>query len=103
MISWWDRDANGSASNIYLLVKPVSGFTRELTRHAGSNQLKAWVDGPYGQIKDVGNYGSVAMFATGIGIAAQVPYIKQLLRGYQESRVRTKNIVLVWQLDKESE
>ncbi len=42
------------------------------------------------------------MFASGIGIAAQIPYIKELVRGYRESRVRTKSILLIWQLNKES-
>ncbi len=102
-ISWWDQDVDGKATTIYLLVKPASGFTQKLMRHAETNHLMAWVDGPYGQIDDFGDYGSVVMFATGIGIAAQVPYIKQLLKGFQECRVRTKSILLVWQLDKESE
>ena len=102
MISWWDQNADGKSTHIYLLVKPRSGFTQSLLHHSGSTALSAWVDGPYGQMKDLGDYGSVLMFATGIGIAAQVPYIKQLLRGFQEYRVRTKSILLVWQLDKES-
>ncbi len=102
MISWWDQDISGKGAHIYLLVKPISGFTQKLLRHSGSDALKAWVDGPYGQSKDIGDYGSVLMFATGIGIAAQVPYIKQLLKGFQEYRVRTKSILLIWQLDKES-
>ncbi|KAL2048945.1 hypothetical protein ABVK25_010798 [Lepraria finkii] len=103
MISWWDNDHEGRGVNIYLLVKPGTGFTQKLLRHAGSFALKAWVDGPYGQIEDIGNYGSVVMFASGIGIAAQVPYIKELLKGFHEYRVRTKSILLVWQLDKESD
>ena len=102
MISWWDNDHEGRGANIYLLVKPGTGFTQKLLRHAGSHALKAWVDGPYGQIEDIGNYGSVVMFASGIGIAAQVPYIKELLKGFHEYTVRTKSILLVWQLDKES-
>ena len=101
MISWWDNDSNGRSKNIYLLLKPASGLTQKLIRH-GSSELKAWIDGPYGQVEEIGDYGSILMFATGIGMAAQVPYNKQLLRGYKEYRVRTKSILVVWQLDKES-
>ena len=103
MVSWWDHDVDGKGANIYLLVKPASGFTQRLMQHVDTCAWKVWVDGPYGNIKDVGNYGSVLMFASGIGIAAQVPYIKELLQGFREGRVRTKSIVLVWQLNKESE
>lgn len=102
MVSWWDQNVDGKGANIYLLVKPKSGFTQKLLRHSGSEALRVWIDGPYGRTSDIGDYGSVIMFATGIGIAAQVPYIKQLLRGFQEYRVRTKSILLVWQLDSES-
>ena len=103
MISWWDRNADGEGVNIYLLLKPRSGFTQRLLQHAGPKRLLTWVDGPYGRTHNVGDYGTVLMFATGIGIAAQVPYIKQLLKGFQEFRVRTKAILLIWRLDKESE
>jgi len=47
-------------------------------------------------------YGNVLMFASGIGIAAQVPYIKEVLRAFRESKARIKSILLIWQLDKES-
>ena len=102
MISWWDNDTDGRSSNIYLLVKPANGFSHKLMQHAGNLALKSWVDGPYGKLFDIGDYGSVVMFASGIGIAAQVPYLKELIRGYKECKVRTKRILLVWQLNKES-
>ena len=102
MISWWDNDTDGKSTNIYLLVKPLQGFSHRLTRHAGNHTLKCWVDGPYGQIKDFGQYGNILMFASGIGIATCMPYLKELIRGYREYKVRTKSILLVWQLSKES-
>ncbi len=44
--------------------------------------LKSCINRPYGRVKDVGNYGSIVMFASGIGIATQVPYLKELIREY---------------------
>ena len=72
-------------------------------QQVGTCAWKVWVDGPYGKNGNVRDFGSVLMFASGIGIAAQVPYIKELLKDFREGRVRTKSIVLVWQLNKESE
>ena len=103
MISWWDNDVDGKSPHVYLLVKPAAGFTQKLTQHDGGCVFRTWVDGPYGQIWKLGDYGNVLMFASGVGIAAQVPYIKELVRGYREHKVRTRGILLAWQLDKESE
>ena len=102
MITWWDHNTHGQGSNIYLLVKPKSGFTQNLVRHGGSLALKCWIDGPYGNPVDMEECGSVLMFASGIGIAAQVPYIKNILKDFRDAKTRTKNILLVWQLDNES-
>lgn len=39
------------------------------------------------------------MVATGFGIAAQLPFLKELIRGFNRSEVRTRNIHLVWRLN----
>jgi predicted ferric reductase len=103
MVTWWFSDITGNASQIVLLIEPKSGFTAELQRFQKSEPLLAWIDGPYGQQKGISDYGSVVMFATGIGIAAHMPYLKELIHGRQECRARTGRISLVWQLDKESD
>ena len=51
----------------------------------------------------MGNHGHVFMVATGIGIAAQLPYIKELLKQYRQARIRTQRISLVWQLEHEGD
>lgn len=50
--------------------------SRELSRE--SFHL-AWISGPHGSSAPVGEYGSVLMIATGIGIAAQLLYLKELI------------------------
>ena len=103
MITWWDQDWQGRGTRIYLLIKVRWGFTRKLLQHLGAVGLRAWVDGPYGKGEEPGEYGSVMMFASGIGIAAQVPYVKELLNDIQGFKVRTRSILLIWELEKESE
>lgn len=98
MIIWWDRDVNGLT--LSLLVKPRRGFTRRLASMAGRD-LIALIDGPYGPELQLGEYGTVLMFATGIGIAGHIPYIKALIRGYNSCEIRTRRIILVWQLSDE--
>lgn len=100
MICWWERDREGLT--ISLLVKSRAGFTAELDRHVNKSLL-AFIDGPYGARHDFGEYGTVIMFATGIGIAGQLPYIKDLISGYNNCAVKTRRIRLVWEIKEQCE
>jgi predicted ferric reductase len=98
MIAWWEWSVTGL--KVYLLVKRRHGFTKDLTGRIGKISL-AFIDGPYGQKHDFGDYGTVIMFATDIGIAGHMPFIKDLVRGYNSCEVRTRRIVVVWQMEHE--
>jgi NAD(P)H-flavin reductase len=58
----------------------------------------ALFSGPHGISTPVCAYESVIMIATGFGIAAQLPYVKQLILGYNNCKARTRRVHLVWQL-----
>lgn len=107
-IIWWEEGPAGHPSSICLLFRPRSGFTRKLLDRAKpETKYRAWIYGPYGSSTfanwgtsgRVGDYGQVFMVATGIGIAAQIPYVKELLNGCREGKVRTRKISLTWELD----
>ena len=83
-------------------MKSRGGFTAELDRHINKNLL-AFIDGPYGVHHDFGEYGTVIMIATGIGIAAHIPFIKDLISGYNNCAVKTRRIKLVWEIQKQCE
>jgi hypothetical protein len=100
MISWWERDRKGMT--ISLLVKSRAGFTAELDRHT-NKPLRAFIDGPYGLQHNFGEYGTVIMFATGIGIAGHIPFIKDLVSGYNSCEVKTRHIRLVWEIKEKCE
>ncbi|KAI9779398.1 MAG: hypothetical protein M1835_004701 [Candelina submexicana] len=103
MVTWWSANVEGEAESINLLVEPKTGFTEKLLRHRKSEKLLAWVDGPYGIAKDIRSFGCVLMFATGMGIAAQLPYIKELIREYRNYNTSTRRITIIWQLHRESD
>ena len=100
MIVWWERNVDGLT--IFLLVKPRRGFTSKLSG-IKNRKVVALIDGPYGAEHNFGEYGTALMFATGIGIAGHMSYIKDLISGYNSCDVRTRRIVLIWQLDYEGE
>lgn len=86
-ISWWENNLKGRAISISILFRPRSGFTQRLLDYVKAHQdYGAWVDGPFGSSSigwkvnsRVGDYGHAFMVTTGIGIAAYLPYIKELL------------------------
>ena len=63
-----------------------------------SDYRLAWFSGPHGLTMNLGDYGSVTMVATGLGIAAQLPYLKELIKGYNNCKVQTRRIQLIWQI-----
>jgi NAD(P)H-flavin reductase len=64
--------------------------------------MRAIVEGLYGKELDLESYDTVLLFATGIGIAGQLPYVTQLLEQYQSGGVTNQRIALFWELDSES-
>lgn len=56
------------------------------------------VSGPHDTGISVGDYGKVLTIATGFGFAVQLPYSKELVRGFNNYQVRPREIRLIWQL-----
>lgn len=98
VITNWVRNQEDGSVRLHLLVKPKRGFTSALSSFTDT-YLSATIDGPYGVTHNLGEYGTVFMFATGIGAVSHFPYIRELIRSYRRCEVRTRRIVLVWQPD----
>ena len=56
---------------------------------------------PYGKEIHLDEYGTVLLFATGIGIAGQLPYVRQLLENFHNYDAKARRIALFWQVDSE--
>ncbi|KAF2092307.1 hypothetical protein K490DRAFT_70912 [Saccharata proteae CBS 121410] len=83
-----------------LLVKRRTGFTDKLFRKAeasptGKFTTSALVEGPYGH-QDLTSYGTVMLFAAGIGITHQVPHIRNLVAAFDNHTAAVRRIRLVW-------
>ena len=102
VISWTE----GESKSLDLLVVPRKGLTTELLRHAnietaGSSRLVMF-SGPHGLVVPVEDYESVLMVASGSGIAAQLPYLEQLVHQHNNHKARTRKIHLIWCLKSNS-
>jgi ferredoxin-NADP reductase len=54
------------------------------------------VEGPYGGHDSLDSYGTVVLFAGGVGITHQLSYVKHLIEGNAAGTVATRKIILVW-------
>ncbi|KAF2678310.1 hypothetical protein K458DRAFT_317391, partial [Lentithecium fluviatile CBS 122367] len=94
-----------------LFIEPRGGMTQKLLhrltpgtdgsqpRLDGSLPRLALFSGPHGISAPVGDYETVLMVTSGSGIVAQLPYLKQLIYGYNARKSRTRRVHLVWQLE----
>lgn len=98
-VTWWEHN-DADTLTLSFLVQPRRGMTRDLRRQTHSSLL-TFVDGPHGRPVNFGEFGTVLMFASGIGIGAQLPHIKALITGYRNHEICTRRIMLVWQIEKE--
>ncbi|KAL7755842.1 hypothetical protein ACKLNR_014369 [Fusarium oxysporum f. sp. zingiberi] len=103
-IAWWYHDSGYDYAVIIL--QKQKGFTDRVFSRRGSDfeegsAIATLLEGPYGKRLHLDSYGTVLLFATGIGIAGQLPYVTELLEGYNNYEVRTRRIALFWQVDSE--
>ncbi|PGG99692.1 hypothetical protein AJ80_09306 [Polytolypa hystricis UAMH7299] len=100
MVTSWSQ---GEQSTLELFVQPRRGLTADLLRHAHAGSgvsfsFPAFISGPHGVTAPVAQYETVVLMASGFGVAAVIPYLKQLIHGYNARSSRTRRVHLVWQL-----
>ncbi|KAI1642175.1 uncharacterized protein F4817DRAFT_369653 [Daldinia loculata] len=97
----WDYPDESGHQILVLLVQPRKGFTKSLLTSASYQEYLAFVEGPYGRPLSLGQYGTVLLLATGVGITGQLPYVKELLKLYLQCEVKTRRIALFWEVESE--
>lgn len=83
------------------VIRARTGFTKALNTKAeaapdGKFWTKCFAEGPYGGMHMMHSYGTVMMFAGGVGITHQVPHVRDLVAGFANDTVAARKIVLVW-------
>ncbi|GLA52636.1 hypothetical protein CBS147343_2566 [Aspergillus niger] len=58
--------------------------------------VTALVEGPYGNLHSLDSYGTVLLFAGGVGITHCLPFIRHLVQGYSDGTVAARRVTLVW-------
>ncbi|KAF3006812.1 hypothetical protein E8E13_010481 [Curvularia kusanoi] len=89
-----------SKTSMSFIVRRRTGFTDKLFRKAdlsasGRFSTACYAEGPYGG-EDLSSYGTVMLWAAGIGITHQVPHVRDIVAGYANGTVATRRLTLVW-------
>lgn len=82
------------------IIRRRTGFTDRLwkkTENSASGKFTttAFLEGPYGS-QTLHSYGTVLLFAAGVGITHQVPHVRDLVTGYGNRTVAARKVVLIW-------
>lgn len=101
MVVWWDADRDGCLVSIDLLIQRRRGMTGDMIERKIEGFHTILIDGPFGTPRDFGEHGHVVMIATGIGISAQLPYLKSLVQGFKSCDIVTRRVALFWETDSE--
>ncbi|KAL8848898.1 MAG: hypothetical protein Q9221_006123 [Calogaya cf. arnoldii] len=88
-------------TNMSLIIRRRAGFTDKLFAKAerspsGITTVSVLVEGPYGGHASLQSYGTVMIFAGGVGITHQVPFVRDLVAGYSSGTLAARKVVLVW-------
>ncbi len=90
-----------TTTSVSLVMCKRTGMTARLYDKAKASPtgiITMWgaVEGPYGGHDSLDSYGTVVLFAGGVGITHQLSYVKHLIEGNEAGTVATRKIILVW-------
>ena len=96
-----DLKIEKGTSAVSCVVRARTGMTRTLfdfASRARKDTVSWWgaIEGPYGGYHSLDSYGTVVLFAAGVGITHQLFFIRHLLEGKIRNTAATQKILLVW-------
>ncbi|OAL56165.1 hypothetical protein IQ07DRAFT_608279 [Pyrenochaeta sp. DS3sAY3a] len=92
------------SNSIEIRIQPRGGFTRHLLQISKDrSHVSALIEGPYGRSLDLQDFGTVVMFASGIGIVGHLQYLKKLVADSKRSATKVRDLLLVWFIDREEQ
>ncbi|RWA11107.1 hypothetical protein EKO27_g4010 [Xylaria grammica] len=88
-------------TSMSFVIRARTGMTSTLYQRAAANPdgrlvTRCLVEGPYGGEHMMDSYGTVMLFAGGVGITHAVPHMRHLVAGFANGTVATRKVVLVW-------
>ena len=91
----------GCQDKLDLLIEPRRGLTQRLLCHAKEHPAMnplVMFSGPHGASVPMDDYENILMVASGFGIAALGPYLKQLIHNSHVRKVQARRVHVIWQI-----
>lgn len=90
-----------TTTSLTLIMSKKAGMTAKLHAKArasptGIITIRGFIEGPYGGQESLHSYGTVLLFAGGVGITHQLSHVRDLLQSYNDSTSAVRKIVLIW-------
>jgi predicted ferric reductase len=88
-------------STLSFIIRGRTGFTGALYNRAAARPdgrliTRCLVEGPYRGSSRLHSYGTVMLFAGGVGITQAVPHVRDLVAGFSNGTVATRKVIMVW-------
>ncbi|KAK4167545.1 ferric reductase like transmembrane component-domain-containing protein [Cladorrhinum sp. PSN259] len=88
-------------TTLSFVIRGRTGFTGALYSRAAANPdgklvTRCLVEGPYRGSHKLQSYGTVMLFAGGVGVTQAVPHVRDLVAGYSNGTVAARKVVMVW-------
>ena len=88
-------------ASVSLVMSARTGMTRKLYDRASRAplhriKLHGLLEGPYGSLESLHSYGTVLLFAGGVGITDTLSHIKDLLTRHDDGTAAARKVALVW-------
>ncbi|KAL2124391.1 hypothetical protein VTJ04DRAFT_756 [Mycothermus thermophilus] len=90
-------------TTVSFVIRARTGFTsalyvRAASRPDGKLVTRCLVEGPYRGSSRFSSYGTVMLFAGGVGVTQAVPHVRELVDGFAKGTVATRRVVMVWSI-----
>ena len=92
-----------TATTLSLIVSARTGMTKKLHAKAKAAHdrrlcMTGFVEGPYGSLETLHSYGSILLFAGGVGITHHLIQIRDLIKAYDNKTISVQKITLIWSI-----
>ncbi|KAG9195191.1 hypothetical protein G6011_00311 [Alternaria panax] len=96
-----DLKLEGGPSTVSCIIRSRQGMTGSLYKLAAKYEnahVHLWgaIEGPYGGYHSLDSYGTVVLFAGGVGITHQLSFVRHLLNAHNSNTAATQKVILVW-------
>ena len=71
-------------------------YNKAVSSPDGVYTCRAFIEGPYGATDPLDSYGTVMLFAGGVGITNQISHMRHLVQGWAAGTNATQKLILVW-------